>query len=271
MLDLLAPDEGDAVLEIGTGTGWTAGLISARLGAGHVVSVEIDPAMAAQARANLEALGLTPHVVVGDGALGHPESAPYDRVHVSCGVRTVPYTWVEQARPGGVIVLPWMPGWQTGHLVRLRIEDGAASGRFHGTSGFMLMRSQRPAEDPITGAPRTGTSTLDPSELSAAPEGLSLAIAGLLPDVQGHAVTGPDGTLRVAARWNDSHALAVFPPDGTGALVEQRGPRDLWDELEAAVQHWNKWGRPGPERFGLSVTRQGQYVWLDSPSSPLRK
>ncbi|MFC4911744.1 methyltransferase domain-containing protein [Actinomadura gamaensis] len=265
MLDLLDPQDGEVVLEIGTGTGWTAGLLATRVGARNVISVEVDPNVATFARANLSSVGLDPDVVVGDGALGYPARAPYDRVHVSCGVTRIPYAWVEQTRPGGVIVLPWMPGWQTGHLARLTVEDGVASGRFHGTSGFMLMRAQRPSEPPITGEPRVSASTLDARGLASADEGLSLAIAGLLPDVRGHAVTSPDGTVRIAAREGDSHALAVLSPRSARAEVVQRGPRNLWDELEAAVHQWHAWGRPTPDRFGLTVTPQTQHVWLDSP------
>ncbi|MEV5573300.1 protein-L-isoaspartate(D-aspartate) O-methyltransferase [Spirillospora sp. NPDC052269] len=269
MLDLLAPDTGDVVLEIGTG--WTAGLLAARLGSDSVVSVEIDPAIAAWARSNLWDVGLAPSVIVGDGALGYPGRAPYDRVHVTCGVTRVPYQWVSQSRPGGVIVLPWMPGWQTGHVARLTVHDGVATGHFHGPSGFMLMRAQRPPEVPIGGDPRESTSTLDPHDLASASRGLSLTIAGLLPDVRGHAVTNADGTLRVAARHGDSHALAVFPADASRGDVVQRGPRDLWDELEAAVRQWHAWERPGPERFGLTITPDDQHVWLDSPESPVGK
>ncbi len=270
MLDLLSADKGDVVLEIGTGTGWTAGLLAARLGPDNVVSVEIDPAVAARARSNLRSVGLAPSVIVGDGALGHPERAPYDRVHVTCGVTRIPYEWVRQSKPGGVIVLPWMPGWQTGHVARLTVVDGVATGRFHGPSGFMLMRAQRPPEVPITGEPRESVSTLDPHDFASAPEGLALTIAGLLPDVRGRAAAHSDGTLHVAVRHGDSHALAVFPPDAPEADVTQRGPRDLWDELEDAVHRWNAWNRPGPDRFGLTVTPDGQYVWLDSPDTPVR-
>lgn len=105
-LELLAPRDHDRVLEIGTGTGWTAALLSARLGAGCVTSIEVDEAVAKQAAANLVAAGPIPALVTGDGAEGAPDSAPYDRVHVTCGVTTVPYAWVEQTRPGGVLVLP---------------------------------------------------------------------------------------------------------------------------------------------------------------------
>jgi protein-L-isoaspartate(D-aspartate) O-methyltransferase len=122
---LLDPYPGDHVLEIGTGTGWTAALLAAKLGAENVISIEIDEQVAKQAAANLENAGFAPHLVVGDGTLGHPPGAPYDRVHVTCGMRDIPYAWVEQTRPGGIIACPWMPPSGAGRITRLTTNCGA--------------------------------------------------------------------------------------------------------------------------------------------------
>jgi protein-L-isoaspartate O-methyltransferase len=107
MLDELQVFDGCRVLEIGTGSGWNAGLLSARLGASNVVSVDVDPAVAAHAEAALKAAGQPVTVVVGDGAAGYVPGAPYDRVIATCAVRHIPYEWVTQTRPGGLIVTPW--------------------------------------------------------------------------------------------------------------------------------------------------------------------
>ncbi|GAA4158246.1 methyltransferase domain-containing protein [Actinomadura keratinilytica] len=270
MLELLDARIGDKVLEIGTGTGWTAGLLT-HLGA-DVVTVEVDAALAEQARANLAAAGLSPVVLVADGADGFEPAAPYDRVHVTCGVATVPYAWVEQTRPGGVIVAPWMPGWTTGHLVRLTVTaDGTASGPIGDRCAFMLMRDQRPVAAPLTAVPRETRTSLDPRELAAASDGLAVAIAGLLPGVSGGGFTNADGTYRLGARQGDSHALVVAAPDRPGAEVSQSGPRNLWDEIEAAYHRWVAWGRPDKDRFGLSVTPGGTHVWLDRPDRLIRE
>lgn len=146
MLDLLNAGPGHRVLDVGTGTGWTAALLAQRAGQDNVVTVEIDAALAARAVGNLKAAGYAPRVIVGDGAQGWDAGAPYDRVHVTAGVDSVPCAWVEQTRPGGVIVLPWMPGWAgAGHLLKLIVRDGAATGRVHGPCGFMGARSLRVA------------------------------------------------------------------------------------------------------------------------------
>lgn len=56
-------------------------------------------------------------------------------------------------------------------------------------------------------------------------------------------------------------------PRAASAEVEQCGPRDLWNELEAAYLTWVGWGQPGRDRFGLTVDAPEQHVWLDSPEN----
>ncbi len=77
-----------------------------QLGDDRVVSVEVDPVVADTARRNLTRAGRGPLVVTGDGAQGYPPGAPYDRVIATCSVQTVPYSWVAQTRPSGVILTP---------------------------------------------------------------------------------------------------------------------------------------------------------------------
>ncbi len=93
----------DKVLEIGTGSGYLAALMAAQ--AGHVVSVEIVPELAARARLNLEAVGIgNVTVETGDGAAGWPTRAPYDAIVVAAGVREIPAAWLEQLKVGGRLV-----------------------------------------------------------------------------------------------------------------------------------------------------------------------
>ncbi|RCV55976.1 methyltransferase domain-containing protein [Marinitenerispora sediminis] len=275
-LRLLAPDPGDQTLEIGTGTGWTCALLSARVGDRNVTSVEVDPRLAERAAANLELAAFAPTLIVGDGALGWADRAPYDRVHVTCGVREIPYTWVTQTRPGGVIVAPWMAASGARLKVRFVIAaNGTAVGRFHGGATYMLLRGQREPLVPIHGERRESPAGVDPRRLDQGGAGLRVALAGLLPGVTvGGGVRNPvDGTFRLVVRdlASDSHAIAVAPPDDGAAQVTQRGPRDLWDELVTAYRDWVSWGEPDAERFGLDVTPDGQRVWLDRPATPVER
>lgn len=100
MLQDLALKKIDRVLEIGTGSGYMAALLGAR--AQEVVSVEIDPALAAQARKSLQAAGATNVVVEqGDGLKGWPARAPYDAIVVSGGVAEIPAALLAQLKVGG--------------------------------------------------------------------------------------------------------------------------------------------------------------------------
>ncbi|TLP64067.1 methyltransferase domain-containing protein [Microbispora triticiradicis] len=263
-LELLSPYAGDRVLEIGTGTGWTAGLLSHRLGEVNVVSVEIDPAVHEAAAASLKQAGFCPRLVLGDGADGWAEQAPYDRVHVTCGVRKVPYAWVEQTRPGGAIVLPWMPGFEPGHKLWLTAgRDGTATGRFAGGAHYMMMRAQRvPAPPEHEGGYGRRAATVDPRRVLRAGLGADVAIAGFLPDVSVSLGTGEEFEIWL---WAGRSGAWI-----TGSEVRQFGERNLWDEVEEAFFRWVEWGSPGRDRFGLTVAPDGQHIWLDRPDNVIR-
>ncbi|MDN5358432.1 MAG: protein-L-isoaspartate(D-aspartate) O-methyltransferase [Candidatus Diapherotrites archaeon] len=106
MLRLAELHRGLRVLEIGTGTGYTAAL-TYEITRAPVVTVEYDPELCAEARERLRALGYTEvKVVCGDGGKGYPPGAPYDRVIIHAAVPKIPEPLVEQTREGGIIVAP---------------------------------------------------------------------------------------------------------------------------------------------------------------------
>jgi len=93
------------VLEIGTGSGYQAAVL-AEIGC-EVYSIEIVPELAARARATLGELGYTRvHVRHGDGYLGWPEAAPFDRVIVTAAPPVLPEILVEQLAVGGILIAP---------------------------------------------------------------------------------------------------------------------------------------------------------------------
>jgi protein-L-isoaspartate(D-aspartate) O-methyltransferase len=149
MLDHLDVKDGHSVLEIGTGTGFNAALLSALVGtSGNVTTVEIDQQVAEAARDRLTGFDRV-RTVLGDATTGTFESAPFDRVISTASVHLghVPYPWVQQTKPGGVIVTPVRADLTSGPLVRFIVNgDGTATGRMVPVGvQFMEVRSQRTA------------------------------------------------------------------------------------------------------------------------------
>src|SRR5262249_61868423 len=90
MLEALDVHDGHRVLEIGTGTGYNAALLAARLGDTQVFSVELRPDLTEAARQRLADTGYHPPLVTRDGGEGLAEHAPYDRIIATCAVPAVP-------------------------------------------------------------------------------------------------------------------------------------------------------------------------------------
>jgi protein-L-isoaspartate(D-aspartate) O-methyltransferase len=115
MLEQLGLRAGQRVLEIGAGTGYNAALMSTVVGsAGAVTAIDIDADLVdaaaehlAAARPHLASAGAAEvRLVCGDGALGHPDGAPYDRIVLTVGSDDVRPEWVDQLAPGGRLLLP---------------------------------------------------------------------------------------------------------------------------------------------------------------------
>ncbi len=105
MTDLLALRHEDRVLEVGTGLGYQAAILSEL--AGEVYSVEIIEELATDARARLDRLGYGRVVTrAGDGSHGWSEQAPFDKILVAAAPELIPVALLEQLRPGGRMVLP---------------------------------------------------------------------------------------------------------------------------------------------------------------------
>lgn len=106
------------VLEIGTGSGYQAAVLS-RL-AHQVVTIERYRALAETAQARLRGLGYhNVDVVVGDGMAGAPERAPFDRILVTAASAEVPPALIEQLAEGGVLVAPLGPESGPQHITKV--------------------------------------------------------------------------------------------------------------------------------------------------------
>jgi protein-L-isoaspartate(D-aspartate) O-methyltransferase len=123
MTEQLAVRPEHRVLEIGTGSGYQAAVLS-RL-AREVVTIERFRTLADAARTRLATLGYSNvEVVLGDGLAGLPDRAPFDRIIVTAASETVPQTLVDQLADGGVMLLPLGPQDGTQYLTKLTKKEG---------------------------------------------------------------------------------------------------------------------------------------------------
>ncbi len=118
MTEQMAVKPHHRVLEVGTGSGYQAAVLS-RL-AREVYTIERFRTLADTARVRLETLGFNnAHVVLGDGIEGLPEHAPFDRIIVTAAAEQIPQPLVEQLAEGGTLLLPLGPHASTQVIVRL--------------------------------------------------------------------------------------------------------------------------------------------------------
>ena len=138
MLQLAGVEPGSKVLEVGTGSGYEAALLS-RLGA-EVFTIERHHSLARRARENWARAGLAaPALRIGDGTLGWPQNSPFDAIVVSAAAPAVPPLLLAQLLPGGRMVVP------VGSAVRqvlkrlTRTVDGARVEEFESCSFVRLI------------------------------------------------------------------------------------------------------------------------------------
>lgn len=105
MTESLEPKPTDKVLEIGTGSGYQAAILSPLVK--DVYSIEIKEVLGRRAARTLSRLGYrNVHTKIGDGYLGWPEHAPFDKIIVTCSPENVPQPLVDQLREGGRMIIP---------------------------------------------------------------------------------------------------------------------------------------------------------------------
>jgi methyltransferase of ATP-grasp peptide maturase system len=258
MLEDLTIDDGMNVLEIGTGTGYSTALLCARLGEYNVTSIEVDSDVAIRAHVALERVGYSTWTVTGDGLLGHPRRAPYDRIIATCAVRRIPYTWIRQTRPGGVI-LATVGSWSYGTgLARLTVgDDGTATGHIIRRASFMPARAH--ALEPLSGDFTARTAYADTERTARiSPDALADWMPAFLaqlaaPGTRLVRAVGGGGTV-VYLFDTDRESFAALTPTGGGWTVRQGGPVAVWDAIEQALTAWQDTGRPGIDAVRMRVT-----------------
>jgi protein-L-isoaspartate(D-aspartate) O-methyltransferase len=104
MLELLQPERGDKILDIGSGSGWTTALLSQI--AEKVIAVEVIAELKEFGEKNAKKYSKNVEFILGDGSLGYSKEAPYDKILASASAKEIPNAWRRQLKVGGRIVAP---------------------------------------------------------------------------------------------------------------------------------------------------------------------
>jgi protein-L-isoaspartate(D-aspartate) O-methyltransferase len=261
MLDALHVEPGMTVLEIGTGTGYNAAILCRQLGDKNVTTIDIDPRLIESARVRLTSLGYRPTCKATNAVVDIP-GGPYDRIISTVGVRRVPYGWLTAAKPGGLILVNLYSDLATNAIFALTVHgDGMASGQAPIGGTFMptrdnIMPFSFTLHDKAEG---TRTPTQLPGSVLDDFGPFYLFASLIMRDVQLHYFPHDDelrpGLLDRDRSW-------AYELNGNAI---HGGPRNLWSQLEEVHAIWEHHGRPSREQLGLTVTKDQQTLWLNSP------
>lgn len=226
MLEQLGVSPGMRILEIGAGTGYNAALLAYLTGdRGEVVTVDVDDDIVAGARTALAAAGAANVTVLrGDGALGAPGFAPFDRIIATAGLWDLPLAWQEQLAPAGRIVAPLRLRGSVTRSIAFQRPSGVPPGEtaLHSVSsemcGFMPLRASV-ASDPRRLVPLTpgGDVTLEvQQEQDADPE----LLRGVLDTERATVWTGVGFTDVASAEWLYLWLTCALPGGLYGIAVQ---------------------------------------------------
>ncbi|MBX3168185.1 MAG: methyltransferase domain-containing protein [Candidatus Eremiobacteraeota bacterium] len=240
MLRHLRVFEGARVLDVGTGPGYAAALLSHRLGGNCVTSIDVDPYLVEVARERLGGLDLRPTLKVCD-ATG-PLPGQYDRIVATVSVRPVPPSWLTALKPGGVLVTT-LAGTSL-IVTATKQEDGTAVGQVVSDgAGFMSTRTgldyppavELPFHDEEGEEVYQGRFPVPDIENSW---GLACMLEVTLPGVKHRFKDSPEGQRTTwlthpDGSWARASSHGCEPP-----TVHEAGPRKLWGVYETICCDW---------------------------------
>lgn len=265
MLEHAQIDDGDELLDVGTGSGYGAALAAQELGDAAVTSVDVDPYLVEAARDRLELVGLRPTVETVDATGPLPARAgKFDRIVATVAVRSVPESWLTALCVGGRLVTT-VAG--TSLLVTAeKRQDGSAVGRVEwDRAGFMHARHGDDYPPEVSGL-LAAAHDMDGEDVTTSPYPVvDVANAWDLDSMLGITAPGIEHAYReeegrrtaVMAHADGSWARATTASDGR-TVVHQGGRRRLWEILDGLRAYWLQHGELPVRGARVLITPDGQ-------------
>lgn len=240
---------GVRLLDLATGSGYSAALACQLLGDDLVTTLDVDPYLTEAAAERLDRIGLHPAVVTADAAADELPGT-FDRIVSMVSMPRIPATWLSALAPGGRLVTTIA---NTGLIITAdRTEDGGAQGRVEWNRGSFM--TTRAGDDYPPGLNEVFTQAVDQEgeDVASSPfpvldimqawevwSMLSLKVPG----IEHRTGTGHDGSRMTWMLHADgSWARATTRPGEQTATVHQSGPRRLYDELDDIRWWWLHYG-----------------------------
>ncbi|MEV8311003.1 methyltransferase domain-containing protein [Streptomyces flavidovirens] len=285
-LRMLDVHPGANVMDIGIGSGLSAALLARLAGAeGRVTAIEIEPDIAKRAEALYVEHGHQVTVAVGDGLLGYPPSAPYDRILVGTTPPAIPDAWFQQLKPGGTLLcgarIADLPGAYA--IARVTVDDHHQPHTVeihHG--GYTPMIADFPLEttcravDPqqperaltILGEHEVGVAATLLTSLTETPYIAPTSAPGTdyFHLKNWLIATAPDGLLEATLDQGTGIGIGFLAPNGAAQaaivteahLITNQAESPALDALGALVRHWWETGAPRTHELHARLIREGE-------------
>jgi protein-L-isoaspartate(D-aspartate) O-methyltransferase len=264
MLQNLGLREGHRVLEVGAGTGWNAALMGHIVGdSGRVTTVDIQADVTRRARRHLRrARSSNVTVITGDGYSGHTQTGPFDRIVTTVSTPSIPETWIEQLKTGGLMltVLQETPGDGWDLLVRLKKGKTGMSGGVVDLVGFMT----------LTGRLSTSRSSRD-EVVDLYPGKKARKVHAPWSDFSGGALLRVQRDFHFFAQLEGflleptrSGEHIVSHPDLDGHMISRRdgldryGSTALSDRFDKMFTKWADYGSPTRRDYAIRILGRNQ-------------
>ena len=262
MLADLEVAPGRKVLEVGTGSGWNAGLLAFGVGDGSLVySMDAQPDLIQEAGVHLRNAGIEGvNLRAGDAGHGWMEAAPFDRIVATVGCPDIPRAWHEQLAENGILLVPLKTAGIGDPVIRLRKQSGRMIGGFTRWSWFKTLQGDywSDSEDILQGPfePSLEALLLAEPQVVVLPEPLTIDCLFLLRlkglRFQGFQSNHPRA-LQLHGGFLHRESMSIFSPDNNSPVLKMYGDSDLGKLVSDCQREWISLGRPPITDFRVEL------------------